>query len=183
MLLGEWMTLRHAMIFGWFAFAGCVTPSALGEISLGPVHPVGDALASDGMELRLAAGIGDPGRDTGSGVHLEPNGGRGVHLTYRSAGITQELALGLHLYGVQALGKHAAMFVRLGANLLEWDRVGTDDGAGLAGPSFELGFGSNMIPNLCVVASAARDLRFNDRDDTFVGVSLGLCAIVPSRRL
>lgn len=173
MLLGEWMTLRHAMIFGWFAFAGCVTPSALGEISLGPVHPVGDALASDGMELRLAAGIGEPGLDTGSGVHL----------TYRSAGITSELALGLHLYGVQALGKHAAMFVRLGANLLEWDRVGTDDGAGLAGPSFELGFGSNMLPNLCVVASAARDLRFNDRDDTFVGVSLGLCAIVPSRRL
>jgi hypothetical protein len=172
-LLFEAEMMLHAAMIASVALVGCATPSALGEASLGPVHPLGDALASDGIQLRLAAGIEGGAK----------NRGKGMHLTYRSAGITSELALGLHAYALGSITKHTAMFVRVGVNLIEWDRVGTDDGAGLAGPSFEVGIGSNRSGSVCVVASAARDLRFDDRDDTFLGVSLGMCAIIPSGRL
>lgn len=144
----------------------CTTPSLVGMVGGGPTVPVGDGLATEpGIELHAVEGVGDIG----------------VHISYRRAAPTQELAAGLSWFHVGALTRRYVgpkAFVRLGVNLLEWDRVGMDDGAGIGGPSFEIGVGQL----LCVSAMASRDFRFNDRDDTFLGVNLSLCGLAENKR-
>lgn len=167
--------MQHAVLalgFAAVAASGCTTyrtPSALAQATVGWAHPWTQRTASDGTSLDVAVGFGDPGH----------NGGAGAGISFRRAGETQELALSLHRYDLFPIGKRFAMFDRISVNLIEWDRVGTDDGGGIGGPSFELGFGSTT-GGPCLVASARRDFRFNDRDDTFLGLSVGLCAIVPT---
>lgn len=151
------------------AATGCSfhTPSVVGQATVGWAHPWTQRTSSDGTSVEVALGAGDPGRNTGIG------GG----FSFRRTGETQELAISLHHFVLVPIGKQAAMFGRLSVNLLEWDRVGTDDGAGIGGPSFEIGIGTN---GPCLVASARRDFRWNDRDDTFVGLSVGFCALIPA---
>lgn len=144
----------------------CTTPSFAGLVGGGPTVAVGDGLATEsGVELHAVEGVGDVG----------------VHLSYRRAAPTQELAAGLSWFQVGALTRKLIgpkAFVRLGINLLEWDRVGMDDGAGFGGPSIEIGVGQLV----CVSALASRDLRFNDRDDTFVGVNVSVCGLAEKKR-
>ncbi len=156
---------------------GCTLPtmtrSELFELSAGVVHPVTDDGAdADGVALRVVAGTGARGEDHGVEVHLG----------LRSAGDTMELGYGLGRYAVGELGPLGA-FLYLGVNLLEWDRVGTDDGAGLGGTTFAVGVGPSRGNGPCLVASTSYDLRFNDPDDLFVGASLGWCVIERSRRI
>ncbi len=156
------------------AAGGCVsyrTPSMFAQATAGWAHPWTKHTSSDGMSLDLAVGVGEPGHNSGGG------GG----FSFRSTGDTQEVALSLHHYEIIPLGKRFAMFGRVSVNLIEWDRVGSDDGGGIGGPSFELGFGANGTGSPCIVASARRDFRFGDRDDTFLGISVGLCALIPAR--
>lgn len=140
----------------------CTTPSLLGLFGGGPAFPVGSSLAEDvGLELKAVAGIAD----------------RGGHVTFRRAGETQELAIGVSSYHVESLGKDLAAFFRIGVNMLEWDRVGTDDGAGIGGTTLEIGIGQGA--GMCFSVQAQRDFRFNDRDDTFIGVNASVCGLAP----
>lgn len=155
------------------ASSGCATyrtPSMFAQATAGWAHPWATHTSSDGASVDIALGAGDPGN----------NGGVGGGFSFRRTGDTQELAISLHHYEIIPLGKTFAMFGRLSVNILEWDRVGTDDGGGIGGPSFALGIGANGTGSPCLVASASRDFRFNDRDDTFLGISVGLCALIPT---
>ncbi|MDX2093785.1 MAG: hypothetical protein SFX73_38465 [Kofleriaceae bacterium] len=139
---------------------GCHTPSAMASVGFGPTLPVGDSLAHDvGISMHAVAGIDDGG----------------MHATYRRVGDTQELALGFSAFSVKGVSKDLAAFMRIGINIIEWDRVGNDDGAGVLGPSLELGIGQGA--GMCFSVTASRDLRFNDRDDTFVGMNASFCAL------
>lgn len=149
-----------------------MTPSVLAEATVGVAQPIAEEPSSTGGEIRLAGARGSPGQNQGTGVHV----------TFRRAGTTQELAFGLHRYQLWGDdGWPAAVFVRGGINLLEWDRVGGDDGLGLAGLSLQAGIGRNGKAGPCAVVTINRDFRWNDPDDTFVGVAIGLCRLAPTR--
>lgn len=142
----------------------CTTPSVMGMFGGGPVFPVGDSLAEDvGVEMKAMVGVDDGGG----------------HLSLRRAGDTQEVAIGTSGFHIAPLTKNLLWFFRLGVNFLEWDRVGTDDGAGIGGTTIELGIGQGA--GMCASLTATRDFRFNDRDDTFFGVNASLCGLHPRK--
>ena len=152
------------------AVTGCTTPEMLAFASAGPAKPLGASLADEtGVAGQLVFGAD----------------GAGTHLSYRHAGDTQEVALGFDVTHVEDVSRTLTVYVRAALNLIEWDRVGTDDGAGTLGPTFEVGlctrtdgFLGRAGPGLTLSLSAARDVRFNDRDDNFVSVQIGFGAIV-----
>lgn len=143
---------------------GCRVPSVMVAQTVGPVMPVDDGAASGpGFAVQTVAGVDDGG----------------AHVHFHRAGGTQELAFGLDVFHVASLGTQGAAYVRLGVNLIEWDRVDTDDGAGVLGPTFEIGVSRAPV---CVSLSASRDFRFNDPDDTFLGVNVGMCNVAPAHK-
>jgi len=158
--------MRPLAITTFLVLGGCHFPSILALAGSGPTMPVGDALAQDsGFAVQTVLGVDNVA----------------VHTHFRRAGETQELALGLGGFHVGAVGKNLVGYTRFAVNLIEWDRVGMDDGAGILGPTLEAGIGTPV--GLCVSVAAARDLRFNDPDDTFVGVTVNLCTAIPGFRI
>lgn len=149
---------------------GCTIPSVLVGATGGPAIPVGDSLAREvGGGAQYVAGVA----------------GVATHVTYRRADETQQVSLGTGWFGVQQLSRTVALYQRLAFNLIEWDRVGDDDGAGIGGTTFELGIAAQGRARIgtCLSVSAERDFRFNDPDDTFIGINVGVCAAAPERRI
>jgi hypothetical protein len=108
------------------------------------------------------------------GAGTDGPAGSGLQLTTRAGEDSSEVAMGFHVYAVAKSDNGIGAFGRINLNLLEWDRVGTDDNIGSLGPAFQLGVGFGVF---CIVATASRDVRLFHPDDTFVGVSFGLCGI------
>jgi hypothetical protein len=155
-----YLTLALLLVCGCFR-------SGLAELSGGYARSWSGE--EDGFQVRLAGGVGE-GSD----------GGGGVQLAARTGDTSSEVAIGMHAYGAGATGP-LAMFGRLTVNLLEWDRIGTDDNIGLFGPAVQYGItGRNGGP--CLVVSASRDVRINYDDETYVGVSIGACAVHIDKR-
>ncbi len=149
------------------------TPSLLGEATIGVAHPWSNKRSTDGVQFDVAFGGGEPGSNTGAGPAF----------SYRRAGDTQEVALAIHTYGIVPLPGNLAAFGRISLNVLEWDRVGTKDRAGIGSPAFEVGVGLRDDIGPCLTVSARRDLRFGEDDDTFLGVSLGFCALISAHTI
>ena len=139
--------------------AGCFR-SSLGEVSAGYARAWSGE--DDSFAARVAVGAGDY------------DGGSGLQVAVRTGEDSAELALGLHFYRILFDENHVGIFLRGGFDLIEWDRVGSDDSIGGLGPSLHAGV---IVAGACVVASVSRDLRLSHADDTFVGISVGRCKI------
>ena len=137
-------------------------------MSAGLSYPVSSELSSGGGSVRLAGA---------SATSQTKQQGSGMHIAFRKTGPSQELAVGIDSYQVWDLGL-VAFFGRAGINVLEWDRVGADDGVGTGGLSLEIGVGLSTRPGPCLTIVGERDFRFGHRDDTFIGVALGACSAV-----
>jgi hypothetical protein len=156
---GKWIAL---------VLCGCATranPVEFTQLTAQLAHPVGDT-TSDGVAIHAVSGSEAKAFDLG----------------VRRTSDTMEVALGLTLYvESEVLWDRGRVFLRVGVNLLEWDRTNTDDRFGALGPLAEIGLGLKHGYGPCVVASASRDVRFGYRDETFLGLGVGWCSLDPHR--